>query len=171
MTKVCNSCFADFASLRSWFKKSSFPIAVTCCEDKKTDLGWIYKLNLIFWREKRGERESGEGGLPNRHWRGFLGVYWIPKKNCGVWRSVKWDLFSCSLSTILTILQSFFYLSNVFIKYISLIKLFFKVLKNSVFHYKQCNRDCGTTLRWGGGGAPLVTQYWGGHKTLFLTNS
>ena len=24
---------------------------------------------------------------------------------------------------------------------------------------------------WGGGGAPLVTQYWGGHKTLFLTNS
>ena len=23
----------------------------------------------------------------------------------------------------------------------------------------------------GGGGAPLVTQYWGGQKTLFLTNS
>ena len=23
----------------------------------------------------------------------------------------------------------------------------------------------------GGGGAPLVTQYWGGHKTLFLTKS
>ena len=40
------------------------------------------------------------------------------------------------------------------------------------------SRDRGATLRlggWGGGGgggeATLVTQYWGGHKTLFLINS
>ena len=36
----------------------------------------------------------------------------------------------------------------------------------------QCMfRDRGAILRWEGGGAPLVTQYWGGeHKTIFLTN-
>ena len=35
------------------------------------------------------------------------------------------------------------------------------------------DRDRGATLRLGGGGgAPLVTQYWGGDKTRFLyTNS
>ena len=40
--------------------------------------------------------------------------------------------------------------------------------------YPKVIRDRGATLRFGGGGggAPLVPQYWGGwHKTLFLTNS
>ena len=32
--------------------------------------------------------------------------------------------------------------------------------------------DTGTTEQlWDGGGAPLATQYWGGHKALFRTNS
>ena len=30
------------------------------------------------------------------------------------------------------------------------------------------NRDRGATLRLGGGGAPLVTQYWGGAQDTFL---
>ena len=28
----------------------------------------------------------------------------------------------------------------------------------------------GSRSNFENGGAPLVTQYWGGHKTLFLTN-
>ena len=34
---------------------------------------------------------------------------------------------------------------------------------------KEVTRDRGATLRLGGGGG--MTEYWGGHNTLFLTNS
>ena len=37
--------------------------------------------------------------------------------------------------------------------------------------FSYLGRDCGATLRLGEAGGTLVTQYWGGHKTLFLTYS
>ena len=46
------------------------------------------------------------------------------------------------------------------------------LLKLSLNVWLDCHRDRGAALRLGGGGSPLVTQYWGrGHKTLFLANS
>ena len=46
--------------------------------------------------------------------------------------------------------------------------------KHPGFMYKKViclgsSRDRGATLRLGGGGG--MTEYWGGHNTLFLTNS